>query len=351
MLSSDELYMHRCIELARMGAGYVAPNPLVGAVLVHKGRIIGEGYHQKYGLAHAEVNCINSVPENDRKLISRATLYVSLEPCDHFGKTPPCTDLIIQNGIKKVVIGCLDPFSEVNGKGINKLKKTGIEVVTGIFEQECKELNKRFFTFHTKQRPFIILKWAQTANGKMGSDLQERLLISNANTNRLVHQWRTVEASILIGTNTALLDDPSLDNRLWSGKSPVRMVLDLSLRLPNSLKLFNRQQPTIIFNRVKQGEDGNTRFYQLHHETHIVQQILNACFILNLQSVLVEGGAKLLQSFINAGLWDETRIITNETLIINKGLDAPLLKQTNLVKTEKILSDTITYYTNESVKQ
>jgi len=351
MLNTDELYMHRCIELALLGAGFVAPNPMVGAVLVYDGRIIGEGHHQKYGQAHAEVNCINSVSDIDRELISVATLYVSLEPCAHFGKTPPCSDLIIKKEIKKVVIGCRDPFVEVNGKGIDKLEKAGIEVVTGILEQECKELNKRFFAFHTKQRPYIILKWARTGNGKIGSDLQERVLISNSHTNRLVHQWRSEEASILIGTNTALLDDPSLDNRLWSGKSSVRMVLDLPLRLPSSLKLFNREQPTIIFNRIKQEEDGNISYYQIQDETHIIQQIVNACFALGLQSILVEGGAKLLQSFIDAGLWDEARVITNEKLVISKGLHAPILQHHHQVKTEKILSDTITYYTNKQINQ
>ena len=348
MPDTDELYMHRCIGLALLGAGSVAPNPLVGAVLVHEGKIIGEGYHQKYGQAHAEVNCIKNVSDKDRKFISAATLYVSLEPCTHFGKTPPCSDLIIQKEIKKVVIGCRDPFSEVNGKGIDKLQKAGIEVVVGTLEPECKELNKRFFTFHTKQRPYIILKWAQTANNKISSDLNERLLISNAYSNRLVHQWRTEEASILIGTNTALRDDPSLDNRLWRGKSPVRMVLDLSLRLPNTLTLFNRQQRTIIFNLLKQEEDGNISYYQIQDETHLIQQILNACFTLNLQSVLVEGGTKFLQSFIDEGLWDEARIITNEELIISNGLHAPILQHHHQVKTEKIVSDTITYYVSSN---
>ncbi len=336
--------MHRCIELALQGSGSVATNPMVGAVLVHEERIIGEGYHKQYGQPHAEVNCITSVTVMDHKLIPAATLYVSLEPCAHFGKTPPCSDLIIQKEIKKVVIGCRDPFSEVNGKGIDKLEKAGINVVTGVLEDECKTLNKRFFTFHTKQRPYIILKWAQTGNGKIGSDLLERLLISNEHTNRLVHQWRSEEAGILIGTNTALLDDPSLDNRLWSGKSPVRMVLDLPLRLPTSLKLFNREQPTIIFNLLKNEEDGNIVYHQIQDQTNVIREILKACFTLGLQSIIVEGGAKLLQTFIDAGLWDEARIITNEQLNISKGLHAPVLQNHQQVTTEKIFSDTITCY-------
>ena len=351
MMKTDQLYMHRCIELALQGVGSAAPNPMVGAVLVHEGRIIGEGYHRQYGQPHAEVNCINSVAVTDIELIPNATLYVSLEPCAHFGKTPPCSDLIIQKEIKKVVIGCRDPFSEVNGKGIDKLEKAGINVVTGVLENECKALNKRFFTFHTKQRPYIILKWAQTGNGKIGSDLQERLMISNEHTNRLVHQWRSEEAAILIGTNTALLDDPSLDNRLWNGKSPVRMVLDLPLRLPISLKLFNREQPTIVFNLLKNEEDGNILYSQIHDQTNIIPEILKACFTRRLQSIIVEGGAKLLQTFIDAGLWDEARIITNQQLNISKGLHAPILQNHHQVKTEKLFSDTIAYYTPEQINQ
>ena len=339
--------MRRCIELALLGAGQVAPNPMVGAVLVHEERIIGEGYHQQYGQPHAEVNCMNSVKAADSHLISTSRMYVSLEPCAHFGKTPPCSELIIQKGIKKVIIGCRDPFEQVNGKGTAQLEKAGIEVLTGILEEECKSLNSRFLTFHTKKRPYIILKWAQTANGKIGSDLQERLLISNQHTNRIVHQWRSEEASILIGTNTALLDDPSLDNRLWTGKSPVRMVLDLPLRLPKSLKIFNQKHPTIIFNRVTQEEVGTIRYYQIKDQSGIIREILNACFTLNLQSVLVEGGAKLLQSFINEGLWDEARVIVNDTMAITKGLHAPILPNLGADKTEKIFSDTIHYYTNK----
>jgi diaminohydroxyphosphoribosylaminopyrimidine deaminase/5-amino-6-(5-phosphoribosylamino)uracil reductase len=350
MPDTDQYYMRRCIELAQLGAGNVAPNPMVGAVLVHNGRIMGEGYHRQYGEAHAEVNCIKSVSPNDRDLVKASVLYVSLEPCAHFGKTPPCSDLIIQNQVPKVVIGCRDPFTEVDGKGIEKLQNAGVEVVTGVLEEACKELNKRFLTFVIQKRPYIILKWAQTANGKMAADNEERLLITNEYTNRLVHQWRSAEAAILVGTNTALLDDPSLTNRLATGKSPVRMVVDLSLRLPRHLKIFDGQQPTIIFNGSKQETDHTTRFHQINKEANIIQQILDAAYALKLQSILVEGGAKLLQSFIDAGLWDEARIITNNELQVTDGLSAPLL---NAVKThtENIASDTIRYYTNKQVNQ
>ncbi|MBC7722390.1 MAG: bifunctional diaminohydroxyphosphoribosylaminopyrimidine deaminase/5-amino-6-(5-phosphoribosylamino)uracil reductase RibD, partial [Pedobacter sp.] len=214
--------MFRCLELAVLGKGNVAPNPMVGSVLVHEGRIIGEGYHQLYGQPHAEVNCINSVAENDKYLIPQSTLYVSLEPCSHFGKTPPCSDLIIKHDIKKVVVGCRDSYEEVNGKGIENLQQNGVEVVLGILENDCKNLNKRFFTFHTKKRPFIILKWAETANGKIASNTNERLLISNDFSNRVVHKWRSEEGAILVGTKTASLDNPSLNNRLWHGKNPIR---------------------------------------------------------------------------------------------------------------------------------
>ncbi len=343
-------YMLRCIELARLGAGYVAPNPMVGAVLVYEGRIIGEGYHQQYGQAHAEVNCIKSVIEADRPHISHATLYVSLEPCAHFGKTPPCSDLIIENKIPKVVIGCRDPFEEVNGKGIEKLRKAGIEVTAGVMETECIALNKRFFTFHKHHRPYLILKWAQTANGKIAGVSDERLLISNDYSNRLVQQWRSEEAAILVGTHTAGKDDPTLNNRSGRGVQPVRMILDRNLRLPQTLKIFDQTQRTILFNGMKQEEKGNLVYHQIDTNQNIVQQILDACYQYNIQSILVEGGTQLLQSFINEEKWDEIRTITNESLTIPEGLNAPTHKS-NPIKTEKISTDRITYYTNKQTNQ
>ena len=221
--------MHRCLELAEKAAGHVAPNPMVGAVLVHEGIIIGEGYHQIYGGPHAEVNCIASVPSSLQHLIQDSVIYVSLEPCAHHGKTPPCADLIIRHNIRHVVIGCRDPFVEVDGKGIEKLHAAGIKTETGILEKECRELNKRFFTFHTKHRPFIILKWAQTGDGKIGTE-NNRLHITGSVTNRLVHKWRSEESAILVGANTALADNPQLTTRLWSGNSPTRLIIDPELR-------------------------------------------------------------------------------------------------------------------------
>lgn len=340
---TDEQYMQRCIQLAKKGAGNVAPNPMVGAILVYNDLIIGEGFHKKYGEAHAEVNCVNSVKEDDEHLIEKSILFVSLEPCAHFGKTPPCTNLIIQKKIKKVVIGCQDIFKEVSGKGIQKLNDAGIEVILGVLQKECLELNKRFFTFHQKQRPYIILKWAQSINGKIGSLKGERILISNDYSNRVVHKWRSEEAAILVGTNTALNDNPSLTTRLWKGKNPVRIVIDKELKLPSSLKVFNNDTDTIIFNKIKNGSDSNIRFIKIDPD-NFLQFILHSLYNLNIQSVLVEGGAKTLQSFIDKGLWDETRVITNKKLIIEEGVDAPQLKEAVLEKQEKYFSDLISYY-------
>ena len=342
-LSTEEMYMQRCIQLAQLGQGMVAPNPMVGSVLVYQDQIIGEGYHQQYGQPHAEVNCINSVSEADKGLISQSTLYVSLEPCAHFGKTPPCADLIIKHQIPKVIIGCRDPFEAVNGKGIDKLLAAGVDVTVGILEEECKILNKRFFTFHTKKRPYIVLKWAETANRFIGNDTQERLLISSETTNKLVHKWRSEEAAILVGTNTALLDNPSLTNRLWTGKQPIRLVLDELLSLPKSLNIFDKKQLTIVFNLVKYEEELNLIYYKLEGNTPLLQQIMDACYQLNIQSILVEGGNKTLQSFIDNELWDEARVITNTQLTIEKGVPSPILFNARNSSATKIGNELITY--------
>jgi len=347
-MTVEEKYMHRCLELARSGSGNVAPNPMVGAVLVYEDRIIGEGYHKEYGKAHAEVNCVNSVSDEDRKFISSSALYVSLEPCSHYGKTPPCTNLIIKEKILKVVVGCRDPFKEVAGKGIEKLRSAGVNVTVDILERECKELNKRFLTFHTQHRPYIILKWAQTTNGKIGNTSNERLFITNEFTNRLVHKWRSEEMGILVGTNTAFLDNPELTNRLWNGKSPIRLIVDLHLRLPSSLKIFDAQQPTVVFNTLHHKEEEKIKYYQVTEDVSIVHQIFNACYQNNIQSIIVEGGARLLQAFIDEGIWDEARIITNETLHVENGLPSPQLSNCTFVSSENIFSDRIDYYYNKS---
>jgi diaminohydroxyphosphoribosylaminopyrimidine deaminase/5-amino-6-(5-phosphoribosylamino)uracil reductase len=338
--------MSRCIQLAKLGAGNVAPNPMVGAVLVYDDRIIGEGYHKKYGEAHAEVNCIKSVPGEQKSLIEKSTMYVSLEPCSHFGKTPPCSNLIIQQKIKNVVIGCRDIYEEVDGKGIEKLQNAGLGVITGVLEDECRYLNKRFFTFHLQKRPYIILKWAQSANAKMGSKNGERVLISNDYSNRLVHKWRGEQAGILVGTNTALTDDPSLTTRLWKGKNPVRIVMDLQLKLPASLNIFNDDSKTIIYNLWKNSSEKNIEYIQLKPEK-LLKSLLSSLYENDIQSLLVEGGAKTLQSFIDQDLWDEARVITNSEMIIEEGVDAPEMKNFNLVQREKLFSDEITYFNRE----
>ena len=332
-MTRDEQYMSRCLQLAKLGAGYVAPNPLVGAVLVYEDKIIGEGYHQKYGEEHAEVSCIKNVREENKFLIEKSTLYVSLEPCSHYGKTPPCTDLIIKNKIKKVIIGCKDIYKEVAGTGIQKLTNAGVEVITGILENECIQLNKRFFTFHQKFRPYIILKWAQTANGKIGS-AEKRILISNEYSNRLVHKWRSEEAAILVGTNTALQDDPLLTTRLWQGKNAVRIVIDKELKLPLPLNIFNIDANTFIYNLAKNSTEENLVYIKLENESFI-DQMLQSLFEMNIQSVMIEGGTKTLQSFIDEGLWDEARVITNEELIIENGIAAPEMKDFILENQER----------------
>ena len=372
--------MQRCLDLAILGMGKVAPNPMVGAVLVMGTEIIGEGYHKQYGESHAEVNCINSVKEEDRLRIEDSVLYVSLEPCAHCGKTPPCAELIIKQNIPKVVIGCSDPFSEVNGKGIEKLRAAGVEVTVGVLENKCIELNKRFFVFHKERRPYVVLKWAQTGDGKISamsesdpaniaadngpvlrSEASSRLLISNEISNRLVHKWRSEEMAILVGTNTALFDDPELTTRLWPGGSPIRIVVDLNLRLPKSLKLLNGQIPTIVFNlhqhtlpfekiSVADLRHVGVAYYQVSEDVSLVHQMLNGLHQMNIQSVLVEGGAQMLQAFIDDGSWDEARVISNKELIIGNGLQAPVLKNQQLISHQNISTDTIHIYHNTGYK-
>lgn len=342
---NPERFMARCIELALRGAGHVAPNPMVGAVLVHEGRIIGEGWHRQYGHAHAEVNCIRqAIDFGEGDKIASSTLYVSLEPCAHTGKTPPCTDLIIQHQIPEVVIGCTDTFDAVNGKGIEKLKAAGVKTTVGIMEAECRELNKRFFTFHEKKRPFIILKWAETADGMIGSGVEDRLLITNEATNQLVHRWRSEEAAIMVGTNTAAWDDPALTTRLWEGPSALRVVLDLNLRLPAALKLFDGQFPTVVMTYRKAIDQPNLRYVQLQEEQDLVTAVCDALHKLNIQSVLIEGGAQLLRSFIDARCWDEARVFRSSTVFAGMGLLAPELKHGELTETDEIQTDTLHIY-------
>jgi diaminohydroxyphosphoribosylaminopyrimidine deaminase/5-amino-6-(5-phosphoribosylamino)uracil reductase len=308
---------------------------------VYKDRVIGEGYHQFYGGAHAEPNCIASVKNEENHLIPESVMYVSLEPCVHFGKTPPCADLIIKNKIPKVIVGCRDPFKEVNGRGIEKLKSAGIEVELGLLENECREMNRRFLAFHTLHRPYIILKWAQTSNRKIAKQGNNRLFITNEFTNRLTHKWRSEESAILVGTNTAITDDPELTTRLWTGSQPIRLVVDMDLKLPSSLKIFNDKARTIVFNKKIHQESKNVLFYQVTEDVSIVHQITNALYQMNIQSVIVEGGSRLLQSFIDEKSWNEARIITNEELIIDKGLPAPELEDCRKIAEQRLFNDKI----------
>ncbi|MEO8415820.1 MAG: bifunctional diaminohydroxyphosphoribosylaminopyrimidine deaminase/5-amino-6-(5-phosphoribosylamino)uracil reductase RibD [Ginsengibacter sp.] len=345
-MTTDEQYISRCLQLAKLGAGYVAPNPMVGAVLVYEDKIVGEGYHQKYGGAHAEVNCINNVKEANKSIIEKSTLYVSLEPCSHYGKTPPCVDLIIKNKINKVVIGCKDVYYKVSGNGILRLKNAGVDVTTGVLEKKCIDLNKRFFTFHQKFRPYIILKWAQSVNGMIGLP-NERTFISNEYSNRLVHKWRSEEAAILTGTNTALHDNPSLTTRLWQGKNPIRIVIDKELKLPSTLKIFDTVAKTVIYNNSKNLTEGNLVYIKIENG-QVADQLLHSLFEMNVQSVIIEGGTKTLQSFIDGDLWDEARVITNQELVLENGIAAPIMKNFALEKQESYFNDLISYYKNNS---
>jgi diaminohydroxyphosphoribosylaminopyrimidine deaminase / 5-amino-6-(5-phosphoribosylamino)uracil reductase len=339
-------FMQRCIQLAGLGAGFTAPNPMVGAVLVHEGRIIGEGFHRQYGEAHAEVNCLMSVHPDDRPLIPLATLFVSLEPCCHYGKTPPCTDLILREKIQHVVIGTRDPFAFVDGKGIDKLLEAGVKVDYPLLEDHAIEMNRRFLTFHQLKRPYIVLKWAESANHFIAPHGSERLLISNEWSNRLVHKWRTEEAGIMVGSNTALSDDPELTARLWPGKNPVRIVLDRNLRLPRSLKIFDGKSKTIILNGKKDEQSPGKILKKLIAGQSPVRSILHTLHQLQILSILVEGGCQLLQAFIDDGSWDEIRTVTNEELEISAGISSPKFRDARFIKSDSFGSDTVRYYRN-----
>lgn len=344
-----EIYINRCIELAKKGLGNTFPNPMVGSVIVWKNEIIGEGWHKKAGEAHAEVNAIKSV--KDKVLLKDSTIYVSLEPCSHFGKTPPCSDLIIASGIKKVVIGMVDPFPEVSGRGIQKLMTAGCEVLVGICEKDCAELNKRFLTFQLKKRPYIILKWAQTEDGFIApahhNNERKPVWISNSYSLQIVHKWRSEEQIILVGTNTAVADNPKLNTRLWHGKNPVRVVIDRNLRIPENSHLLDGSIKTIVFSEGKPTEiyPENVIFEYLDFEKEIAAQICEILFRHNLQSMIVEGGRKTLQTFIDAGLWDEARVFTGN-LQFKNGIKAPNFSE-RLISDEKIDSDILKIYRND----
>lgn len=326
MYQHHEKYMRRCLDLAKLGQGKVSPNPMVGAVIVVNDKIIGEGYHQEFGGPHAEVHAVNSV--KDQSLLKTATIYVSLEPCSHHGKTPPCVDLIIEKKIPRVVIAEIDSNAIVCGNGIAKLKQNGIEVVTGILEKESNTLNKAFNTFHSKQRPFVTLKWAQTADGfidhKRESSATKALKISNSKASRWVHKLRSEMDAILVGKNTAILDNPSLTTRLWYGKNPTKVVIDKNLELQGDLKIFDNTSPLIVFNQLKSEIVGHIEYIKIDPFTDILPVILNKLWQHGVQSLLVEGGTITLQKFIDDSLFDEVISISSNTRI-SKGIKAPTL--------------------------
>lgn len=341
-----EKYLARCIQLAKNGLGTTYPNPMVGSVIVYEDKIIGEGWHKKSGEPHAEVNAINSV--KDKSLLQKVTIYVSLEPCSHFGKTPPCCDLIIQNKIPNVVIGTVDPNEKVAGKGIKKLLEAGVNVIVGVLENECNALNKRFFTFHQQKRPYIILKWAESQDGFIApseKDKKRPVWITNQYSRQLVHKWRSEEQAILVGTQTAVDDNPKLNVRDWTGKNPIRILLDKNNRSPKESYLLDNQVKTIVFcqSSVNANQE-NVIFEIIDFENNIVQQVLKVLFQHQIQSIIIEGGCQTLQTFINENLWDEARIFKGKS-IFKKGTKAPTIKP-KLANKQFILQDELIIFTN-----
>ena len=339
---SDEFYMQRCLDLAENALGKTYPNPIVGCVIVHEGKIIGEGWHKKAGDAHAEVNAINSV--KDKTLLSTSTLYVSLEPCVHYGKTPPCSELIIKHNIPHVVVGCKDSFSKVSGKGIQSMRESGIKVDVDVLKDKCVESHKRFFTFHNKKRPYIILKWAETNDGFIAPTKQklgEPFWITSKESKTLVHKWRSQESSILIGANTAKLDNPSLTVRLWNGNNPLRIVIDENLKLNNNLNIFNNSAKTLVFNNKKNIVFDNIEYCMIDFNS-IHQEIMKSLYNKGVHSLIIEGGRETLQSFIDIGLWDEARVFVGNKNLEN-GVHAPKIKE-KYISEEMVSSDLLRRY-------
>lgn len=344
----DEKYMARCLQLAALGRGHVSPNPMVGAVIVCDGKIIGEGYHRKCGEAHAEVNAIRSVKEE--ALLRKSTIYVSLEPCSHWGKTPPCSKLIIEKGIPRVVVGIQDPFFEVAGRGIRMMREAGVEVAVGVLEKECLALNKAFFTVQQKKRPYVILKWAQSADGFMdrlrpeGSE-EKPAQISNEINSILVHKLRAESDAILVGTNTALLDNPKLTVRKWDGSDPIRVLLDRRLRVPHSMALLDGSVPTWIFTEKEKESDFNENYITIPFDASFPANMLQEMAAREVQTLLVEGGAQTLSLFLSSGYWDEARVETGE-VILNRGVAAPVIPEG--IRSWQILgSSLVLHYANE----
>nr|WP_262906693.1 bifunctional diaminohydroxyphosphoribosylaminopyrimidine deaminase/5-amino-6-(5-phosphoribosylamino)uracil reductase RibD [Tenacibaculum dicentrarchi] len=350
-ITENEKYINRCLQLAKNGIGTARPNPSVGAVIVYKNAIIGEGFTSAYGGNHAEVNAINSV--KDKTLLKDATIYVTLEPCSHFGKTPPCADLIVKHQIAKVVIGCVDTNSLVAGKGIERLQNAGINVTVGVLEDECKKHHKRFFTVQNKKRPFIVLKWAETADGfiaPLKRNAQQPVWISNSYSQQLVHKIRSQEQAILVGTNTVIADNPSLDVRHWAGNNPVRIVLDKNLRIPLNVTVFDKKIKTLVLvdkaTKVNKVKEQVEVLEKIDFSSRVAEQICEVLQKHQIQSVLIEGGAQTLQTFIDANLWDETQVFVGGTSFEN-GVEAPSLSAEKiLIKKQNIASDVLKTFEN-----
>lgn len=341
----DKQYMQRCFQLALQGIGHVAPNPLVGSVIVRHGRIIGEGYHRQYGKAHAEVNAVAAV--ENKAWLKEATLYVNLEPCAHYGKTPPCADMIIAHQIPRVVIGCPDSYKEVAGRGIEKLRNAGCRVQAGVLEEQARNLNRRFFTFHEKKRPYIILKWAQTLDGfidalRPKTMPREPLWITNALARKLVHRWRAEEQAIMVGTTTVEKDNPKLNVRDWTGTHPLRLVIDRHLELPQQSAIFDQTIETIVFTEKQKESVPKLSYQQIDFSQsngQVIRQVMDYLHSRSITSVIVEGGAVLLNSCIAAGLWDEARVFVGNKWFF-AGTRAPqLLPETSHLQSEEIMGD------------
>lgn len=343
---NHEFYIVRCLELAKKGIGTTRPNPSVGAVIVHNNKIIGEGFTSPYGGPHAEVNAINAV--QNQELLKEATIYVTLEPCSHHGKTPPCADLIIEKGIPDIVIGCVDTNSLVAGKGIERLKKAGRNVIVGVCQKDCIEHHRRFFTVQNKKRPYIILKWAETKDGfiaPLTKDEQKPVWISNQYSQQLVHKWRSEEHAILVGTNTVIADNPSLTVRNWKGNNPIRIVIDKNLRIPSEVTVFDGNVKTIIVTEEKKEENQHVIYEQIDFSFQVAEQICEVLYKHQIQSVIIEGGAKTLQTFIDANLWDEARVLIGD-VVFGKGVKHPIFNA-KLSSEEKIDNDTLRIYRND----
>jgi diaminohydroxyphosphoribosylaminopyrimidine deaminase/5-amino-6-(5-phosphoribosylamino)uracil reductase len=341
---TSSFYMQRALQLARLGAGSVSPNPMVGCVIVHDGKIIGEGWHRKYGEGHAEVNAVNSV--EDKTLLSDSEVYVTLEPCSHYGKTPPCANLLIKHQVKKVIVCNLDPNPLVAGKGIEKLRQAGIKVEIGILEAEGREVNKRFFTFIEKKRPYIILKWAESADGFIAKKDFQSVQISNLLSRRFVHKMRAEEDAIMVGTNTARYDNPKLDTRFWTGKNTIRVLIDKDLSLSKDLNIFDDSQVTICYNLLKNKALNNNIWVKVKENYSFEKFIIQDLYQRKVQSVIIEGGTVLLQSFINSGLWDEA-IVLKSKKILGEGINAPKLNKTKHSR-EDLGGDSVVFYKFQS---